>query len=161
MFPLAPNPILIGDDGQISLSVSVKSDAGSTVTVVEEEVVEPQPDTVSVYVVVESGVAVGFGQFEQDKPVVGDQAYVAPATPSTPITVEEPGHNGSGVARAARDPADGTFNNTVSSKKQLVIGSVTFRTIVKSVPPNNRDGIGLVSDQYCFAMAHWTDSTGN
>ena len=73
MFPLAPNPILIGDDGQISLSVSVKSGAGSTVTVVEEEAVEPQPDTVSVYVVVVEGDAVGFGQFEHDKFVVGDQ----------------------------------------------------------------------------------------
>ena len=45
VFPLAPIPIPIGDDGQISLFVSVKSGAGSTVTVTEAVTVGPQPDT--------------------------------------------------------------------------------------------------------------------
>ncbi|MFN7832479.1 MAG: hypothetical protein ACK5Q2_10900, partial [Bacteroidota bacterium] len=58
---------------------------------------------------------------------------------------DEPGQIGAGAVKGGRGPPAGAVNRTVSTIEQFDNGSVAVTIIVKSEPPNNRDGIGLVA----------------
>src|SRR6185312_2548489 len=102
--PTALAPIDVDDPVQIVALVPAEA-TGKLLTVTVTLLAFTQPlelVSVTVYVVVEVGLAVGLEVVVPDKPVDGVHAYVLPPTALAPIDVDEP------VQIVALEPADAT-----------------------------------------------------